>query len=212
MDWTELDDIQVRVLGCLIEKKETTPDQYPLTLNALKNACNQKTARDPVTRYTEGEIGQALRRLGAVGLVREAWGARAAKFEHRAGPVLELTGKALAVMCVLMLRGPQTPGELKNHAHRLFAFDDLDDVHYVLGRLQAHEPPMVRELPRQPGQKEVRFAHLLAGEPALPERGAVRAVAAESLPVHDDVTRRLATLEQAVEELRERLAALESST
>ena len=116
---TELSAIQVRVLGCLIEKKETTPDQYPLTLNALKNACNQKTARNPVTSYTDGEVGHTLRELETLGLVREAWGARVAKYEHLAAKGLNLHGKGLAVLCPLMLRGPQTLGELRINSHRL---------------------------------------------------------------------------------------------
>ena len=148
----ELTPIQVRVLGCLMEKKETTPDQYPLTLNALRNACNQKTARAPVTAYTEGDVGHALRELESLGLVREAWGARVAKYEHLAGKALGLHGKSLALLCPLMLRGPQTLGELRNHAHRLYAFDDLDDVQYALGRLADHEPLKAKREANGPGE------------------------------------------------------------
>ena len=167
----DLTAIQARVLGCLIEKKETTPDQYPLTLNALKNACNQKTARSPVTSYKEGEIGHTLRELESVGLVREAWGARVAKYEHTADKAMGIHSKGLALLCPLMLRGPQTLGELRTNAHRLYDFDDLEDVQYMLQRLTDHEPPLVMTLPRQPGQKEARFAHLLCGEPDVPEEG-----------------------------------------
>jgi uncharacterized protein YceH (UPF0502 family) len=155
-----LTPIQIRVLGCLIEKKQTTPEQYPLTLNGLRTACNQKTARQPVTAYTEGEVGHTVRELEASGLVREAWGARVAKYEHQAGKVLGLQSKGLALLCPLMLRGPQTPGELKTNAHRLFEFDDLDDVQYTLQRLAEHEPPLVMALPRQPGQKAERVTEL----------------------------------------------------
>ena len=167
----DLTAIQARVLGCLIEKKETTPDQYPLTLNALKNACNQKTARSPVTSYKEGEIGHTLRELESLGLVREAWGARVAKYEHTADKAIGIHSKGLALLCPLMLRGPQTLGELRTNAHRLYDFDDLEDVQYMLQRLTDHEPPLVMTLPRQPGQKEARFAHLLCGEPDAPEEG-----------------------------------------
>lgn len=164
-----LTPIQVRVLGCLMEKKESTPEHYPLTLNSLRNACNQKSSRLPVTAYSEGEVGHALRELESLDLVREHWGARAAKYGHRAGKVLCLHSKGLALMCTLMLRGPQTPGELKSHSQRLFEFDDLDDIHYELQSLLNTEPPMVLALPRQPGQKEGRYAHLLCGEPDIPE-------------------------------------------
>lgn len=165
----ELNPIQVRVLGCLMEKKETTPDQYPLTLNALRNACNQKSSRFPVTSYTEGEVGHAVRELEGMKLVVEVWGSRVARYEHRVPQAMLLHSKGIALMATMMLRGPQTPGELKNHCHRLYEFDDLDDLHYALQKLIEHEPPLVMELPRQPGHKEARFAHLLAGEPDIPE-------------------------------------------
>lgn len=199
-----LTPIQARVLACLIEKKETTPDQYPLTLNALKNACNQKTARNPVTAYEEGEIGHTLRELESMELVREAWGARVAKYEHRAGVVLGQHSKGLALIATLMLRGPQTPGELKNHAHRLHEFDDLEDLHYSLDRMAASEPPMVVELPRQPGQKETRFVHLLCGEPDLE---AMASQAASSAPA-GSLAERVGVLEQELEALKARLDEL----
>jgi uncharacterized protein YceH (UPF0502 family) len=202
----ELSQIQARVLGCLIEKKETTPEQYPLTLNALRNACNQKTARSPVTAYTEGEVGHTVRELESLDLVREVWGARVAKYEHQAGKVLNLQSKGLALLCPMMLRGPQTPGELKTNAHRLFAFDDLDDIHYMLQRLTDHEPPLVVSLPRQPGQKEVRFAHLLCGEPDIPDPPAHAAPLRSS----GELAGRVETLEAALEEVRAELAALKS--
>jgi len=198
-----LTPIQIRVLGCLIEKKQTTPEQYPLTLNALRTACNQKTARQPVMAYTEGEVGHTVRELESLGLVREAWGARVAKYEHQAGKVLGLQSKGLALLCPLMLRGPQTPGELKNNAHRLFEFDGLDDVQYTLQRLAEQEPPLVVALPRQPGQKEVRFAQLLGGEPDLAQyeaKSAAPAISAE--PATSDLVERVAALEATVETLR----------
>jgi len=201
-----LSPIQVRVLGCLIEKKETTPEQYPLTLNALRTACNQKTARQPVTAYTEGEVGHTVRELESLGLVREEWGARVARYEHLAGKVLGLQSKGLALLCPLMLRGPQTPGELKTNAHRLFEFDDLDDVQFGLQRLADHEPPLVMALPRQPGQKEVRYVQLLGGEPDLAEYEAMTAAA----PASTSLGSRVEVLESTVAKLQEELAELRS--
>lgn len=198
----ELTAVQARVLGSLIEKKETTPEQYPLTLNSLRNACNQKTARSPVTAYTEGEIGHTLRELETLDLVREAWGARVAKYEHLAGKALGLHSKGLALLCPLLLRGPQTPGELKTHSHRLYEFDDLDDVQYTLQRLSDHEPPLVMALPRQPGHKEIRYAHLLCGEPDIPEPLEATTAAPGGL------TARVEALEREVEALKEQIKSL----
>jgi uncharacterized protein YceH (UPF0502 family) len=201
---TELTPMQARVLGCLIEKKETTPEQYPLTLNSLKNACNQKTARSPVTAYTEGDVGHTLRELESSGLVREAWGARVAKYEHLADKGIGVHSKGLALLCPLMLRGPQTLGELKTNAHRLYDFDDLDDVQFMLQRLAEHEPPLVMEFPRQPGQKETRFAHLLCGEPDIPEPQASQS----SSSVRSGLVERVESLEVEILELRQEIEIL----
>jgi len=198
--------MQARVLGCLIEKKETTPEQYPLTLNSLKNACNQKTARNPVTAYTEGDVGHTLRELETSGLVREAWGARVAKYEHLADKGIGVHSKGLALLCPLMLRGPQTLGELKTHSHRLYDFDDLDDVQFMLQRLTEHEPPLVMEFPRQPGQKETRFAHLLCGEPDIPEPVARHTVNTAGGGLSERVTQ----LEEEVLELRQEIELLKN--
>lgn len=200
----ELTPMQARVLGCLIEKKETTPEQYPLTLNALKNACNQKTARNPVVNYTEGDIGHTLRELETLGIVNEAWGARVPKYEHQVAKVLGIHSKGIALLCPLMLRGPQTLGELKTNTHRLHDFDDLDDIQFALQRLSEHEPPLVMSLPRQPGQKEIRFAHLLCGEPDIPEPSA-RAYSPQS---SGDLLRRVEALETEVESLRQQVEEL----
>ena len=205
-EFTELTPMQVRVLGALMEKKESTPDQYPLTLNALRNACNQKTARSPVVAYTEGQVGHTVRELEALGFVREAWGARAAKYEHRAGAALGLQSKGLALLCALMLRGPQTVGELRTNTQRLFEFGDLDDVHYALQRLAEHDPPLAVCLPRLPGQKEARYAHLLGGEPEMED--AVPAAPAAAPPADDDLAARVSALEAEVAELRRELTAL----
>jgi uncharacterized protein YceH (UPF0502 family) len=189
-----------------MEKKESTPDQYPLTLNSLRNACNQKSSRYPVVNYSEGEVGHAIRELEAMDLVREQWGARVPKYEHLANKAMNLHSKGIALICVLMLRGPQTLGELKTHSHRLFDFDDLDDVQFALQQLIDHEPSMVTGLPRQPGQKEDRYAHLLSGEPDIPAAPAYSAAAVPS----SGLEARVADLEAELEVLRNRLAAIEN--
>ena len=204
----ELTPIQVRVLGCLIEKKETVPEQYPLTLNSLRNACNQKSSRYPITTYTEGEVGHTIRELEALDLVREEWGARVSKYGHRAGKVLELHSKGLALVCTLMLRGPQTLGELKNHSHRLFEFDDLDDVNFALNTLFDHEPPLAMALPKQPGQKEGRYAHLLSGEPDI---SAIAATVTATRPSTSGLEARIEVLEFELETLKERLEKIEGA-
>lgn len=198
--------IQVRVLGCLMEKKEATPDQYPLTLNSLRNACNQKSSRYPVVNYSEGEVGHTIRELETMDLVREQWGARVPKYEHLANKGMNLHSKGIALLCVMMLRGPQTLSELKTHSHRLFDFDDLDDVLFALQQLIDHEPPMVTGLPRQPGQKEDRYAHLLSGEPDIPAAPLHSAVTALS----SGLEARVAELEAELEVLRNRLTAIEN--
>ena len=200
-----LTPMQVRVLGSLMEKKESTPDQYPLTLNSVRTACNQKSSRMPVVNYTEGEVGHTIRELEVLDLVREEWGARAAKYEHLVNRTLHLHSKGIALLCVLMLRGPQTLGELRTHSHRLFDFDDLEDVQFALDQLVDHEPSLATPLPRQTGQKEGRYAHLLSGEPDIP---AVSAAAANS-GASTGLTGRVAELEAELEEVRSRLSAIE---
>lgn len=203
----QLTPIQVRVLGCLMEKKETTPEQYPLTVNALRNACNQKTSRDPVVNYSEGEVGHTLRELEALNLVREEWGSRVAKYQHLANKALNLHSQGIALLCALMLRGPQTLGELKTNTHRLFDFSDLDDIQYALQQLMEREPALVVALPKQSGQKEGRYAHLLAGEPDIPVSPfRPAAIAGFSSGLEDRVTE----LETQLEELENRLKALEN--
>jgi uncharacterized protein YceH (UPF0502 family) len=198
--------IQVRVLGCLMEKKESTPDQYPLTLNSLRNACNQKSSRNPVVNYSEGEVGHTIRELEAVHLVREQWGARVPKYEHLANKAMDLHSKGIALICVLMLRGPQTLSELKTHSHRLFDFDDLDDVQFALQQLIDHEPSMATALPRQTGQKEGRYAHLLSGEPDIPITSTHAATAKPSAGLEN----RVRELEMELEVLRDKLNAIQA--
>ena len=157
----DADPVELRVLGCLLEKQRTTPDQYPLSLNALRLACNQTTNRDPVVAFEEEEIHEALQRLARRGWTRLASGAgsRAAKYRQLFDEALGLAGDEVAVLCVLMLRGPQTPGELNQRTARLHGFTGLDEIHETLERLAARD--LVARLDRRPGQKEERYRHLL---------------------------------------------------
>lgn len=167
---TEINDIEARVLGSLIEKQVTTPEYYPLTLNALMLACNQKNNRSPVTSYDETTVAQALESLREKNLAYVFYGStsRVPKYKHVLPEVMHLTQPELALMCVLLLRGPQTTGELATRAFRLHEFSGLEEVETTLNSLIGREPdPIVTRLPRQPGQKEVRFAHLLSGEVSI---------------------------------------------
>jgi uncharacterized protein YceH (UPF0502 family) len=170
---TILTDIETRVLGALVEKQVTTPEYYPLTVNALTLACNQKNNRHPVTSYSESEVSAAVETLREKNLAYVFYGStsRVPKYKHVMPEVLHLNKAELALMCVLMLRGPQTPGELRGNAARLHEFTGLDDVEQTLNALISRDPePLVARLPRQAGQKEVRFAHLLSGEPVHVEQ------------------------------------------
>jgi uncharacterized protein len=165
----DLSDSEIRVLGCLLEKQRTTPDHYPLSLNSLRLACNQSTNRDPVVDYDEAIIRDALHRLARRGYARLAAASRAAKYRHLLAEALPMSSSEQAVMCVLMLRGPQTPGELKQRCERIHAFAGLDEVHATLAALI--ERGLVAQQQRRPGQKEERYAQLL-GEDAEPDPGA----------------------------------------
>ena len=156
---------EARVLGALIEKEITTPEYYPLSLNALINACNQKNNREPVMTLDEVEVRQALHGLEDDHLAGPVRGdGRVPKYEHRMQEVFNFTRGEIAVICVLLLRGPQTPGELRGRTERMYRFDELSDVQSVLQRLMTREPALVKVLPRQPGTKEARYAHLLSGD------------------------------------------------
>src|SRR5690242_19188743 len=159
----DLDAVELRVLGCLLEKQRTTPDQYPLSLNALRLAANQSTNRDPVVDYDEGTIRAALDRLGARGWTRLASGpsSRAAKFRHLLDDALQLTPSQLALLAVLMLRGPQTAAELRTRSERLYPFASVPDVEEGLNALAERE--LVQRLPRRPGEREERWTQLLGG-------------------------------------------------
>src|SRR5947208_17175417 len=173
-----LSEVEARVLGSLIEKEITTPDYYPLSLNALVNACNQKNNREPVMNLDEGAARNALDGLQSHRLAGPARGAdsRVAKYEHRVQEVFNFTRGETAILCVLLLRGPQTPGELRGRTERMFRFEHLDDVQSTLQRLIEREPPLVAMLQRQPGTKESRYMHLLSGhsEPAAQPASAAR--------------------------------------
>ncbi len=199
-----LTEIEVRVLGSLIEKDITTPEYYPLSLNALVNACNQKTNRDPVMQLTEDAVRGALDGLQQQRMAGPARGAdsRVTKYEQRLQEVFNFTRAETAVLCVLLLRGPQTPGELRGRAERMHRFETLEDVQSALQKLMQREPPLAKVLARQPGTKESRYAHLLAGDVVEAEAPAQTGTAVESNPADAERIVRLEELEEEVAELR----------
>jgi uncharacterized protein YceH (UPF0502 family) len=205
-----LDAVEARIVGALVEKQLTTPDNYPLTLNALTTACNQKSNRHPVVVFDERTVVRSLEHLRDKGLARMVSGAdqRVPKYYHLFAEKLELSLPQVAALTVLILRGPQTLGEIRGRSGRLHEFADLDEVEQTLGELGERQQPMVVQLERQPGRKEARFAHLLCGEPDIGEEdqgeGLVELAALEVRAENE----RLAVLEQEVGALREELAAL----
>jgi uncharacterized protein len=199
---------EARVLGALMEKEATTPEYYPLSLNALINACNQRSNREPVMNLDEDDVRQALHGLEAKGLAGRARAAegRVMKYEHWLGEVFNFSRAEQALVCVLLLRGPQTPGELRNRTERMHGFDELSDVLAGLDKLMQREPPLAAVLPKQPGTKEARYAHLLSGPVesiAVPAAGKA-ADAGEDSALGD----RVAELETAVSGLKEEIAEL----
>ncbi len=200
----DLSPAVTRVLGCLLEKQRTTPDAYPLSLNALRLACNQSTNRDPVVDYDEGVVRDALHRLERRGFTRLASGAgsRAAKYRHLLEQALPMDAGEQALMCVLMLRGPQTPGELKQRTERMHQFADPGEVREVLGQLIGRE--LVLRLERQPGQKEERYAQLLEGgaEDDTPVRSSLTPAAAPGSNGLEELNERIERLEREVGDLR----------
>lgn len=217
----QLDPIQARVLGCLIEKEITTPEYYPLSLNAIVNACNQKSSREPVMQLDEIAVRQALTQLEDLDLAGRVHDSRVIKFEHHARQLLDLRRPEIAVLCLLLLRGPQTAGELRNRSDRLYNFDDIPSVQTTLERMsrpvddpeQKPRPALVTLLPRRPGEKESRYAHLLSGEPVpvfadaepaplpIPENTRIQRMEAE-----------LNDLRATVDAVMARLQALESKS
>ena len=166
-----LNEVECRILGSLLEKEVTTPEYYPLSLNAVVNACNQKSNRDPVMNLDEGVVRQTLRSLEGQALVRSVSPAdsRVTKYEHRLQEAFNFYRHEIAILSLLLLRGPQTPGELRSRSERMHSFDDLSAVQSSLQHLMRREPPLVKPLPRQPGTKETRYAHLLSGDVAQAE-------------------------------------------
>ena len=194
------------MLGCLVEKEITTPEYYPLSLNALVHACNQKSNREPLMNLEEDSVRQALRALGEQALARSASGdSRVAKYEHRLSEVFNFTRPETAILCELLLRGPQTPGELRSRAERMHPFEDLSVVHTTLKHSMEREPALVKLLPRQPGNKEARYAHLLSGDVEVREAPAEREVAASKSSAESG---RLAQLEGEVTKLQKEIADL----
>jgi uncharacterized protein YceH (UPF0502 family) len=203
-----LSEIETRVLGSLVEKELTTPEYYPLSLNALVNACNQKSNRDPGMNLDEDAVHEALRALEKKGLAGPADNmvSRVSKYEHRLQEAYNFTRHETALLAELLLRGPQTPGELRSRADRMHKFDDLGIVMSTLQRLMKREPPLVKVLPRQPGTKEARYAHLLSGDveaPPAAESGSGVAVGSSA-----NSGERIARLEDQMENLQSEIAEL----
>jgi hypothetical protein len=203
----QLNQLEARVLGSLMEKETTTPDYYPLSLNALVNACNQKSNRDPVIEVDENAVRDALYSLGAKGLASPVSSAdsRVTKYEHRMQEIFNFTRRESAIICVLLLRGPQTPGELRGRTERLFRFDDLADVQSTLQRLAQHDPPLTKMLARQPGTKEARYVHLLTDDPEAWDTSPLPLAAGNDASSGGE---QIAMLEETVARLEREIAAL----
>jgi len=203
----QLNPTEVRALGSLIEKDITTPDYYPLSLNALVNACNQKNNRDPIMSLDEDSVRQALGSLQEKRLAGPAGGAdsRVTKYEHRLQEVFNFDRREIAVICVLLLRGPQTPGELRGRTDRMYRFEALDDVQSTIQRLTDRQPSLARVLPRQPGTKESRYVHLFA-EDTWPTETHPAYSAPEPRGANDSA--RLAALEAEVSALKKEIVEL----
>ena len=203
-----LNAVEARVLGALVEKEITTPEYYPLSLNGLVNACNQKNNREPVMHLDEDEVRQALHRLEDNQLAgpRRGTDSRVTKYEHHLQEVFNFTRGEVAVLCVLLLRGPQTPGELRGRTERMHRFEEIEDVLSTLQRLMQRDPSLVKALPRQPGTKEIRYMHLLSGD----VDGWIEATQSSSMTAVDPSSdcERLSRLEAEVARLREELAEI----
>lgn len=211
-----LDAVEARVLGALVEKEITTPEYYPLSLNALVNACNQKSNRDPEMQLDESAVRSALRALDEKALARSAaTDSRVAKYEHQLQEAYNFTRPEIAVLCELLLRGPQTPGELRSRASRLHAFEDLSVVHSTLQRLMHRDPPLATLLARQPGTKEARYAQLLTGEPTESAQSAVgapssgdddRIARSSDFSTNRRLEEEIASLKQEIADLKQQFA------
>ena len=204
MDTTKLpvlDAAQIRVLGALMEKCKTTPDYYPMTLNGLAAACNQKTSRKPVVQYDDSTITSALNALKIAGLISTATGGsiRNIKYKHNFAIVFPVLPAEVAIMCLLFLRGPQTPGEINTNSGRLYEFETLEEVQQVLEKLANEEPAYIKQLPRKPGQKEVRYMHLFSGNIEAFEE---EYIAEESPRANNELEERLSKVEEELAELK----------
>jgi uncharacterized protein YceH (UPF0502 family) len=204
---------EARVLGCLIEKEATTPDAYPLTVNAAQVAANQKTARDPVMAINTGDVNHALRQLAQKGLAKQVFSSRAERYEHRADKALDLSKQQLTLVGLLLLRGPQTVHELLARSERLASFNDADDVRHHLDRLIQRQPALVQQIPRGPGQREDRYVHLLSGAVDVAAVTARIASSSSSSEASSPALEaRVQALENEVAELRAAVAALMGGT
>jgi uncharacterized protein YceH (UPF0502 family) len=207
-----LSDIQARVLGSLLEKELTTPEYYPLSLHALINACNQKSNRIPVMTLDEGAVTEALRGLDKEGLTGRAdtTDSRVTKFEHRLQEAFNLDRREISILCELLVRGPQTPGELRSRVARIHRFDDLDQVQAALQRLAQREPPMVKMLPRSPGTKEARYSHLLSGDAQIQDSRMTPDLAVSRRPTDGEriahLENQTLALQNEVDDLRQQFA------
>jgi len=206
----ELNVVEARVLGALIEKEINTPEYYPLSLNAAVNACNQKSSREPVMELSEADVRTALFELDQLGLVRTIAESRATKFEHRVRDVLNLRRDEVAVMCLLLLRGAQTSAELRARTERMYAFDDNAAVLSVLDRLAGREEPLTQLMARQAGAREARWVHLLSGAVDAGMVGGAETHVSEARHGAPDLVGRVEALEEVVRGLEERLRAIES--
>lgn len=202
-----LSEAEIRVLGALIEKSKTTPDYYPMTLNSLTAACNQKSSRNPVVEYDEATVVIALNSLKGQSLVAMAHGgtSRTNKYKHNFLTVYTLTEGELAALCLLFLRGPLTPGEINSNSGRLHEFHSLESVHDALTKLCQTKPPFVKELPKRPGQKEVRFAHLFA---PIPEQGDEANAMEPARKSVSDLEARLVAVENELSDVKTKLEKL----
>lgn len=209
---------ETRVIGCLMEKAVTTPEQYPLSLNALVNACNQKSNRDPVLDLDERTVQETVDGLVKKFLVSRVEGSRVTKYQHRfcnsVFGELQLSEKSTAIICELFLRGPQTPGELRTHTERLCRMEDVNDAEAELTKLMTRDEPLVVRLPREPGKRESRYAHLFSGEPSLPVEP-TNILAETGMKISDReridiLEQQVSVLQSELNELREKLERWES--
>jgi len=203
-----LEASEIRVLGVLMEKARTTPDYYPMTINSLTAACNQKTSRKPVVNYDDETVVQALDKLKRRGLISTATGgsSRAIKYKHNFAIVFPVVPAEVAIICLLMLRGAQTPGELNTNSGRLYEFETLDEVQQVLEKLATEQPAYVTQIPRRAGQKEQRYAHLLSGTPEINDDEDNENVPARTS--NSELENRVSKLETELEELKDTVGRL----